>query len=924
MSELISYLVTIVCEFVRKHILWFFNKRNKKENIKDWLKCQKKECEAEDLLEYMDFSNLAYYLRTDIINDAKPYLFGADQAVRDSAKQTIQTKALEAAKTRNENSQAKVYTMVDSVLNMLHCDAQNQLSGQDQFILAEVDRKFIQAGQLRESQSLEALAAVPENNTDSRLFRTYHRLERATYYIKTENDEQLKKCIEQKNRVLIHGMPGIGKTEGVLWYLKEDQDNQVVWLNFENKEKAVGQMAEFFLNTEGEKRTWAGETSKIIVDMLCELANGIRDIEHTVLVFDNVCEVDVLELLSRQKFECRVIIISTLNFHFTWFEKDEIVNWKELDESKGVELFKSIIDWKNEKFSDEDENALQEIVRMSGGLPLVIRQAAVYMGAQQLSPEKYLEQCTKAREMKFIIPDFQNKSISKQELRIYAAYHLPYHELCEVEITENWFLRLFHSILFLNHGGIEETLLMEAAGVTSDQMEDGINRLLKYTLILRKNGKLYMKQIVQDIMRGFLDDQQKKAAVVRIGHILANQFEKKPPVLMNREHYMECGSNIQRFLFVAERENIRAERTAELYRGIGLYYYFCGFYERAQNCMENALRLFEANQGMYLRIRSELAELCEEAGDNKAAENYIAEVSAKMDWLLKNSRDVAVHGLTVKMHLYENEGNEQMALEAADQVLQILKSTETGGNKSYFLTANICKVNIYNKQKRYVEAEEVFNFAADELGLDEHVPGEDIDEATLFESRANTLQLQNKTEEAIDLYKRLISIYLKKYAADNHPLLSYPYINIAVAHMECGNYEAAEKYLKKAEVVLKKNAFVDSNRLMTVYFYSAMLAYNQGQYEKSYSIFRKAVYKNCAQTDEQLKNVIEGKIYLMMACAKMGMKEWETAYELFQKVASKEEYEEVQRENAKYLIDIFAEFRQRIEQGEKIENLVHI
>lgn len=117
-SELISYLVTIVCEFVRKHILWFFNKRNKKENIKDWLKCQKKECEAEDLLEYMDFSNLAYYLRTDIINDAKPYLFGADQAVRDSARQTIQTKALEAAKTRNENSQAPpCYTMLSTTIN---------------------------------------------------------------------------------------------------------------------------------------------------------------------------------------------------------------------------------------------------------------------------------------------------------------------------------------------------------------------------------------------------------------------------------------------------------------------------------------------------------------------------------------------------------------------------------------------------------------------------------------------------------------------------------------------------------------------------------------------------------------------------------------------------------------------------------------
>lgn len=102
------------------------------------------------------------------------------------------------------------------------------------------------------------------------------------------------------------------------------------------------------------------------------------------------------------------------------------------------------------EISDEDKIAFQQLVQMSCELPC----NGLY-GAQQLFPMIYLEQCAKVKEMKFD-STFKYGTVSKQELRPYAAFHLSCHVLCEMETAEVWFICLFHCMLFLNLDGMKK------------------------------------------------------------------------------------------------------------------------------------------------------------------------------------------------------------------------------------------------------------------------------------------------------------------------------------------------------------------------------------------------------------------------------------------------------------------------------------
>ena len=104
----------------------------------------------------------------------------------------------------------------------------------------------------------------------------------------------------------------------------------------------------------------------------------------------------------------------------------------------------------------------------------------------------------------------------------------------------------------------------------------------------------------------------------------------------------------------------------------------------AQRYLNEALGISEKNKDpkRYFRIYSELAELYEEAGDNQMAKVCVDQVNGHIEWILKETPETAVHLWIVEMHLYENTGEDQKALEKAEHIFELLKQIDTGGNRS--------------------------------------------------------------------------------------------------------------------------------------------------------------------------------------------------------------------------------------------------
>ncbi len=925
MGMVMGYLADEIYGLMRGRCIDLLHKQELRSNLNDWLERQR-ESHIGGGQENIDFDGLEAYVTSQMIEDVEDCLHGGSSE-REAARQKILARAINSGRADDEASKEKVGTMIDSVLGMMHDYVQKNRGRQEQDLVAEIDRIVDRRFKEWEEKLLphSDRGAAPEDHVkEIKPVGIYHKPRRMEYYIETVNNERLLKSIETKEKILVLGMPGIGKTEGVLWYLDRASFPTVIWLNFENLEQAIDQMGEFFISVEGAKGTWPGNYHTVAADMLRKLAEGIGDREKTIVVFDNVNNTEVLKLLSDQGFPCKIAVISCLNYHYGCFGEDEVVQWKELDEASGVSLLKKMLNMDG-IWGAEDEAALKEIAGMGGGIPLIIRQAAVFMKELQLSPQQYLKQCIQMEKLLFEQYSKKQIDVWKKNWNVYVTFWLPYHQLCEQDDTEEWFARLFHCILFLNPDGMSEGLLMEAADISYQQLTESLRMLLRYTLIRREKGRLYIKQVVQDVLRSFLSDQQKAQTALKIEKALAEGFLRAAPVLENRETYVELGSSAERFISIIQQEKIAIGKTGDILCGVGLYNYFNGFYGMAQRSLNAALKVAEKNkdQKLYLRICIQLAEVYEEAGDDQMAQACIQKANRHFEWILEEAPEMAAPAWIVEMHLHENAGEDQKAMEKADLVLELLKHTKTGGNRSYFLTAIICKINIYNQKKCFFEAEEAFDLAVGELKPSKGLQV-DIERAYLYESRANTLLLQGKREQAKDWYEQAIWIYQKGYQNENHPLLAYPYVNIAMAYMENDEFAEAKAWLEKAENVLNKLDYQNHKLKTQAYYWHAVLEYSQGRYEACYKLFKQAVEENRFLADGKRKNSIEVKGYLMMACAKLGLQEWEAAKTVLGRIISEKSYEAEQRENAAILLNLFDNLQMRIGQGEKIEQMVSI
>lgn len=154
----------------------------------------------------------------------------------------------------------KITVMIDSVLDMLNDYEKKHMSKGDRYLIREIERIFRGVKQNQPPSSDNSLPLKNDYKAgDGKQVGIYHKPGRMTSYIKTENNWKLRQRLENQKKILVSGIPGIGKTEGVLWYLDKVSFSTVIWLNFGDLEQAIKEMSDFFMTVEREKGKWDGE-----------------------------------------------------------------------------------------------------------------------------------------------------------------------------------------------------------------------------------------------------------------------------------------------------------------------------------------------------------------------------------------------------------------------------------------------------------------------------------------------------------------------------------------------------------------------------------------------------------------------------------------------------------------------------------------
>lgn len=905
-------------EILINRIKYFWKKLERKRKIKNIVRDFLKRNQNTDKWQEIDFGGLKTYLLSDeFFGDIESYIWEEKSGIQDEIFAKAQRAADSGTSSGCRMIKQDIMTLLECILiyskewddpNLYPYIRKNITIAQEnsrdiQKILDSVEKIEKQTAACNKCDETGVLDAV-----------YYHVPKRTSHYVETACDKELYDKLEEKRQVLILGMQGIGKTEGVLWYLEEKNAfKMVVWMDFASWERAENALADYL----GVMEAYSGKEydTQTVSGLLDRLSMRLgRD---AAVVFDNVNDYEMLALLSKENFCCRVIITSCLNGGCSSFDEESVLYWSDLSMESSRKLLTELL---SASICEGNNESLKELSDLCGGIPLVIYMAAAYIRGRRISVSKYLEICKEKDELKF--EKLKNLYSWGKNVNIYATYWLSYEAVCgKNDLCVSRIL--LHIMLFLEPNSLSEKLLREISGLSEEDFYDGIHEILKYSLIRKENGTIIMKQVVQDVMRSFLTEQRCAETAGNVGCVLESAFWRLPLGRNYLKNYTELGIHALYLLEIVNKEEMHFNYKAELLRGIGGYYYLKGFYDRARQYMDQAISLSDLPEKklLYLRLYGEMAEVYEAAGDNETAERYIEQVRPEYAYLQKNAPLTAAQILLVEAYLLENKEEYDAALAKTEEILELLENCPLESDKSYYLNTLICRINILNESGRYQEAEVLFENTCRKMEIEPEVAYMDPLDVTLYGSGANALLQLGEFDKAIACYKAQYSYYKEVYWEEDigftHPAVIYVCNNIALTYMKKGDFVQAENWLDQAFEIKTKIGFSHQEVSIQMVFYIAILAFKQGAYADCFQVAKKIL---ADQSDAALR--IRG--YMWMALAEYGMKQWEKAKYHLEQADSLEQETGNQVIDAKGLLYYHESLIQKISNQEKIEDIINI
>lgn len=383
MSLFIDYLAELGLDLGKDYLIDRKRDEDIKKCLKDYLKRQSNTNELCNLAEEIDFQGLAQYISENLLMDAKVYLFG-QKADREMMKNTILSKAFAYSNAKDKLQKDRVETLLNGSLEILYNFYRNQTANSDWFVAAEIIDTIIHEFKTELKKQQEEISA---NDPIPRILTELAPRPPIDEQLISREDEtaSILELIDKENKlVLVNGLGGVGKStvcKELFYYLKNNDANsrKLAWVTYNGKSLFDDFVDQFYYP---ERFTERKEKIKYF------LQTGID--QDAIIFVDNLNARDVeepfIQVLERAR--CNVVCTSRV----TDYKYFKIVPVTLFDLEKCIKLYKGYAGIPEQNTGYDD--FIEQIVKRVGLHTLTIEILGKITAAEELNPEKLLEQLT--------------------------------------------------------------------------------------------------------------------------------------------------------------------------------------------------------------------------------------------------------------------------------------------------------------------------------------------------------------------------------------------------------------------------------------------------------------------------------------------------------------------------------------------------
>lgn len=620
------------------------------------------------------------------------------------------------------------------------------------------------------------------------------------------------RAMTHSHRVVVSGLPGVGKTELVAQVIKQARSSTdyvaIFWLSATSRPTLQSELYELARTLGVLKDNDAG-FDEIGAGILKEL----NKYDHWLMVLDNVDEIESIKKFLPERRHASHVIITT-RFREAYLGLGGVdINLKAMSEIEATQLLlKSYHRGEGEEIRT-NSSAAQLVIEL-GCLPLAIIQAALYLQATQESISGYME--IYKRERRNLWDWCPKQTLSY--LSVGTVMLLSFQKLRPFDAS----IRLFCLLSFLEPDNIPESLWTTDQRLQSESLrqtfssEGELNKalepLLVYCFIQRSEARfISMHRLVQNVMRDIIDGSLKDSADVlrcfgieeRVPQywirraIEAVTIAYPDPHFTNwrscerlNPHAMEC-------VKYAHKYELKTRELGLLLSSMGDYAKDRGRYRAALEFYGNALRIFE-DESMTAKTLMKIGIIRGHQGMYDAAINIyerafmiIPEQSAENPVQMSG---LAHHLATALQGLSKHDD----AVNLYQWVLEV--EEKLWGPDNINIAGTVMNLgHACHKQGNYPRALEYHKRA---LAIFETAFGKDhILTADVLHNLGFTSHAQGKSDEALLYYKHALHIYANTFG-DGHIISADTLENLGITYQALGQYDAAlEQYYKSLKIL---------------------------------------------------------------------------------------------------------------------------
>ena len=665
----------------------------------------------------------------------------------------------------------------------------------------------------------------------------------------TGRDEKLRDlqiALKTGHRVIINGMPGVGKTQLALEYVRQHKENyqKIFWLQADQVETFIAGFSELArllnLPEKGE------HDQRIIVEAMNRWFAGH---DCWLLIVDNADNLAQVEPFLPLSDTGHTLITSRASSVGGVAGKIELHPFNQNDavlcllrRSKHIAPEATI-----DQVTLKERKLAEQISGFLGHLPLALDQAGAYIEQTHSTLEEYRQLY---QDFGRILRAKRGELPTGHKNSVTLTFRLAFTQVDQANPEAADLMRL---CAFLHPDSIPEALLIKGVAERKSSVDVDVEEIefamhwptirqeaCRWSLLHRDGTDISLHRLVQAVLLDEMDKQTRQQWIEYVVGLVSRNF----PEPLYVEQWPQCERLISHSLVCAEhiqRWNIVSSDAGALLSNTGSYLYYRGRYEEAEPLYQSALEIREKVLGTrhpdVATSLNSLAKIYQALSRYHEAQLLFKRALKIREEMLDVEHPDVATSLNNLAELYRILGRYEEAEPLYQKALEIREKVLDTDHPDIAASLSALPI-LYYLQGRFEEAEPLLERAL--LIREKNLGAQHPSVAMSLGNLALLYHAQARYEAAEPLLQRALSIR-EKVLGDSHPEMAQGLNNLARLYRAQGRYEEAELFYRRAleirEKVLDPNHPDVADSLNNL----AELQITQGHYAETELLLKRAL-----------------------------------------------------------------------------------